>query len=44
MNTFWEAIAEWPVRALVAGGAVLLAGRLVVVLTRQPARVALGGA
>ena len=38
MNTFWEAIGQWPVRALVAGGAVLLVGRLVVMLTSQPAR------
>src|SRR5206468_9617897 len=34
----WEAAGAWPVRVLIAGGGVLLAGRLLVALTRQPAR------
>jgi beta-lactamase regulating signal transducer with metallopeptidase domain len=34
----WEAIGAWPVRVLIAGGLVLLAGRIVVSLFRQPAR------
>src|SRR4051812_45236625 len=38
MTIPWEAVESSPVRALVAGGAVLLAGLLVVALTRQPAR------
>ena len=38
MTIPWEAVGSWPVRALVAGGALLLAGRLLVALTRQPAR------
>lgn len=38
MNTVWDALGLWPVRALVAGGAVLLVGRLAIALTRQPAR------
>jgi beta-lactamase regulating signal transducer with metallopeptidase domain len=38
MTTLWEAAGLWPVRAVVAGGVVLLAGRLAVYLTRQPAR------
>src|SRR5436305_871667 len=38
MTVPWEVVGLWPVRALVAGGAVLLFGRLLVTLTRQPAR------
>lgn len=37
-NLPWDTIGSWPMRALLAGGAVLLVGRLVVALTRQPAR------
>jgi beta-lactamase regulating signal transducer with metallopeptidase domain len=38
MTTLWEAAGLWPVRAIVAGGVVLLAGRLAITWTRQPAR------
>jgi beta-lactamase regulating signal transducer with metallopeptidase domain len=38
MTTLWEAAGLWPVRAVVAGGVVLLAGRVGVSFTRQPAR------
>ena len=39
MTTPWEAVGLWPVRAMLAGGVVLLAGRLALMaLTKQPAR------
>jgi len=43
MSVLWEAIEYWPVRAALAGGGILLAGRLLLVVTRQPARRALIG-
>jgi beta-lactamase regulating signal transducer with metallopeptidase domain len=36
MTTPWEAVGLWPVRAALAGGVVLLAGRLALALTRSP--------
>ena len=38
MTIPWEAVGSWPVRVLVTGGAVLLVGRVLVALARQPAR------
>ena len=38
MNDAWELANLWPVRALVAGATVLLVGRLLLCMTRQPAR------
>lgn len=45
MTIPWEAVAIWPIRAALAGGIVLLAGRLAIALTRSPAgRARLGPA
>jgi beta-lactamase regulating signal transducer with metallopeptidase domain len=38
MSDFWQIASSWPVRAAVVGGGVLLAGRVLILLTRQPAR------
>jgi beta-lactamase regulating signal transducer with metallopeptidase domain len=43
MTSPWELVDLWPVRVAVLGGLVLLAGRLLLMLTRQPARRALVG-
>jgi beta-lactamase regulating signal transducer with metallopeptidase domain len=43
MTELWQALELWPVRALLVGGAVLLAGRLLMGLSRQPARRATVG-
>jgi beta-lactamase regulating signal transducer with metallopeptidase domain len=38
MSALWEAAAAWPVHGLLAGGLVLLVGRLAVALSQRPAR------
>src|SRR4051812_37168811 len=38
MNPLWDTLGFWPVRVLVAGGTVLLMGRLLLLFSRQPAR------
>ena len=38
MSDFWQIASSWPVRAAVVGGGVLLAGRVLMWITRQPAR------
>lgn len=38
MSDFWQIASSWPVRAALVGGGVLLAGRALMWLTRQPAR------
>ena len=43
MSALWEATEYWPVRVALAGGLILLVGRLLLVLTRQPARRSLIG-
>jgi beta-lactamase regulating signal transducer with metallopeptidase domain len=43
MSALWEAIEYWPVRAALAGGLILLVGRVLLLPTRQPARRALIG-
>jgi beta-lactamase regulating signal transducer with metallopeptidase domain len=38
MTPLWDLLELWPVRVLLAGGAVLLVGRMLLALSRQPAR------
>ncbi|HEX3150108.1 MAG TPA: M56 family metallopeptidase [Gemmataceae bacterium] len=38
MNNWWDALNLWPVRVLLAGGVVLLVGRVLLMVSRQPAR------
>ena len=38
MSDLWQVTASWPVRAALVGGGILLAGRLLMRFTRQPAR------
>lgn len=38
MSDLWEIAGAWPLRIVLLGGGVLLAGRLLMFLTRQPAR------
>jgi beta-lactamase regulating signal transducer with metallopeptidase domain len=38
MSDFWQIASSWPVRAALVGGGVLLVGRVLMWMTRQPAR------
>ena len=38
MSDLWQVAASWPVRVAVVGGGILLVGRMLMWLTRQPAR------
>jgi len=44
MTIPWEAVEAWPVRAALAGGLVLLVGRVLIAVTRSPAGRARVGA
>jgi len=38
MTQLWDILGLWPVRVVLVGGTVLLAGRVLLALSRQPAR------
>lgn len=38
MSGFWEVAGTWPVRAILIGGVLLIAGRVLMLFAKQPAR------